>query len=92
MGAPRELEGPVPKRAKSSASSEAGQSVATTSRTADGTYTVNLPIHVNGNGVSYGLCCWPLPPNIFRYVLSVSSVCTPAYMLLRVLVQCLKPS
>ena len=40
MGAPRELEGPVPKRAKSSASSEAEQSVATTSRTADGTYTV----------------------------------------------------
>ena len=47
MGAPRELEGSVPKRAKSSASSEAGQSVATTSRTADGTYTVMNRLHLH---------------------------------------------
>ena len=83
---------PLPKRGKSSASSLAEESVATTSRTADGTYTVNLPIPVKGNGVSYGLYYWPLPPNIVRYVRSVSSVCSPWCMLLRVLVQCLKPS
>ena len=95
MSAPPELEEPVPKRGKSSASNEVEQSVATTPRTADGTYTVNLPIPVNGNGVSYGLYCWPLLPNIVRYVLSVSPVCTPCCMLcmlLRVLAQCLKPS